>query len=253
MTSVSNNPLVESGDTDLVVRSQVPAEKEYQDYRPWLRRDFLYSCAYCTMSEAEAEAIRFVIDHYEPVSARADLKDVYDNLMYCCDECNLRKGNRCPPDSARKEGFRFFRPDHDQHDAHFELNGVRLKPRSNVGEFSIEAIDLNRALLRRLRELRGRATQCHRLIGQGVRALRNYPIDRLPQHVKARAAKYIAAAIENSNEFENAVEEILRKYAKSSLVEDDPNPEDDRENKNRLARLKKLQALYPGIWRSGSK
>lgn len=250
MTPEENGTVDAAAGTDLVVRSEVPPGREYVNYKRWLRQDFFYSCAYCTMSEAEAQAIRFVIDHYEPVSARPDLKDVYDNLMYCCDECNVRKGDRCPPPSARSNGFRFFRPDEDRYEDHFKLKSQRLESLSNVGEFSIHALDLNRALLRRLRELRDRATQCHHLISQGARALRSYPIDRLPQHVKASAVRYIARAIHTSNELENAVDEILRNYAKSSLLEDEPDPDAGAESKERLARLRKMQALYPGVWRT---
>ena len=59
-------------------------------------------------------AIRFTIDHYEPRSARPELENDYNNLMYCCDTCNSLKGDRCPPQSARHDGFRFYRPDNQQ-------------------------------------------------------------------------------------------------------------------------------------------
>src|SRR4051794_36398673 len=104
----------------LIVRSQQPQLENYQDYRPALRQDFFHSCAYCTMTEAEAQAVRFTIDHYEPQKARPDLVNVYANLMYACDECNSRKGDRCPPESARKDGYRFFCADLDEFLDHFE-------------------------------------------------------------------------------------------------------------------------------------
>jgi hypothetical protein len=49
--------------------------------KPGFRNDFFYSCAYCTMSEAEAQATRFTVDHYEPKNAQPDLINAYDNLM----------------------------------------------------------------------------------------------------------------------------------------------------------------------------
>jgi hypothetical protein len=54
------------GHPGLVVRSEVPPDKPYSEYRPWLRNDFFYSCGYCTMSEAEAQALRFTIDTMSP-------------------------------------------------------------------------------------------------------------------------------------------------------------------------------------------
>jgi hypothetical protein len=115
------------------------------------------------MSEAEAQAIRFTIDHYEPRNARPDLIDEYENLMYSCDECNLRKGDRSPPPQARADGYRFFRPDRDLHEDHFRESARRLQGKSNVGHYSVEALDLNRLSLRRLREIRERLTECHTL------------------------------------------------------------------------------------------
>jgi 5-methylcytosine-specific restriction endonuclease McrA len=78
------------------------------------------------MSESEAMAIRFTIDHYEPQKARPDLVDDYTNLMYACDECNLRKGDRYPPPAARATGMRFFRPDEDVHSDQFSITGILL-------------------------------------------------------------------------------------------------------------------------------
>jgi 5-methylcytosine-specific restriction endonuclease McrA len=83
-------------DADLVTRTTVPPAKHYSEYKEVLRQDFFHSCAYCTMAESEAQGIRFTIDHYEPQKARPELINYYDNLMYACEECNLRKGDRYP-------------------------------------------------------------------------------------------------------------------------------------------------------------
>src|SRR6266446_2489582 len=188
----SSPPSVSGSATSaLVTRSAVPVGLQYPGYRQFLRYDFLYSCAYCTMSEAEGRAIRFTIDHYEPRNARPDLQDEYANLMYSCDECNLRKGDRCPPSQARADGYRFFRPDQDLHQEHFQQNGLRLEAKSNVGYYSVEALDLNRSPLRRLREIRERLTQCDRLVVEGVLGLRRFHIDQLPPKVKGPALRAI--------------------------------------------------------------
>src|ERR1700742_3839727 len=90
------NYSAEGGLTVTVNRSIVPSGLSYPKYLPFLRRDFLYSCGYCTMCEGEAEKIRFTIDHYEPQNARADLVNDYTNLMYACDSCNGRKNDLTP-------------------------------------------------------------------------------------------------------------------------------------------------------------
>ncbi len=239
--------------TDLVLRTEVPPDKTYLEYKRWLRSDFFYSCAYCTMSEAEAQAIRFTIDHYEPIKIRPDLADVYDNLMYCCDECNSRKGDRCPPPDARANGIRFLRPDLDYWRDHFERNGHRLEPMSNVGSFSIDAIDLNRQLLRKLRSLRERLTKCDEHIAEGILALRRFRIDRLPPQVKALAVRYISQAIDASNEMASDIDLLLGEYARSPLLDVESGPELEARTRERQARLKKTEALYPGNWRTPRK
>jgi hypothetical protein len=235
----------------LISRSNdVPRNRPYNEYKPWLRYDFICSCAYCSMSEAEAQAIRFTIDHYEPKKTRPDLVNEYDNLMYCCDECNIRKGDRCPPPTARANGHRFFRPDHDHWQEHFQRSGLRLEAVSKIGTFTIDAIDLNRIALRNLRGIRERLAQCDEQISQGVSALKRFPIDRLPPHIRARAVKYINEALRVDQDLMKAIEHVLRESAKSPLLDQELGPELEERMRERRARLKETEALHPGIWRT---
>ena len=174
------------------------------------------------MTEAEAQAIRFVIDHYEPRKARPDLVHEYANLMYSCDECNVRKGDRCPPPEARANDYRFFRPDQDVYQEHFQINGIRIKPKSNVGNYSIEALDLNRLVLRRLRGIRERLTKCDDLVAQGVLGLRKFHIDRLPPRVKGSAVRAINQAGSVAGQMADDIDSLLRKHARSELIDLEP-------------------------------
>lgn len=242
-------PSASSG--SLVVRSQVPSGLKYGDYRRYLRADFVYSCAYCSMSEAEAQAIRFTIDHYEPQASRPDLKDDYINLMYCCDECNTRKGDRSPPDIARAAGFRFFRPDNDNFDEHFERSGVRLDPKSATGDYSIQALDLNRLSLRRLRDMRARLVDCDSFVDSGVRALKNFQIDQLPKNIRGKALGSIRKADAVAERLVSDIESILNAYASSPLLDkDDPGSAHVEE---RRAKLAHIENLHPGQWRGSQR
>lgn len=237
---------------ELVVRStEIPPNKPYPEYRFWLRCDFFFSCAYCSMSEAEAQAIRFTIDHYEPKSAHPELANEYANLMYCCDECNTRKGDRCPPESARADGMRFFRPDSDYWEDHFKRKGLLLDAKSNVGRYSIEAIDLSRTTLRKLRDLRARLKQSERQIEQGVRGLRQFSIDQLPHGMRLRALQFISSAASVREELITAIDRALREAARSQLLEEETPAELKEQTKERLTRLKGIEALYPENWRAG--
>ena len=231
----------------LVVRSPVPEAKDYRDYRETLRYDFFSCCAYCSMSECEALARRFEIDHYEPVSARPDLEKKYDNLMYSCEECNSRKGDICPPPEARENGFRFFRPDQDIRPDHFELSGIRIEPKSQPGDFSIESLDLNRQSPRRIREIRKRLFECDRHVAHGIMALRKISIDRLPVGLKGRASAAMRQMLAAGEDIPEMIDELLRQHSKSPLI--DPDPETAERNQRRNENLKQNEALYPGNWR----
>jgi 5-methylcytosine-specific restriction endonuclease McrA len=256
MSSMDNLPIVSEQEENnrnslLVNRTNVPSGLHYRDYRKYLRYDFFFTCAYCSISEAEAQAIRFTIDHYEPRAARDDLEHEYSNLMYACDECNQRKGDRSPPPNARADGYRFYRPDEDFFNDHFKQHGVRVEPKSHTGEYSIEALDLNRLSLRRLRELRQRLTECHKFVAEGVLALREFSIDRLPKNIKVSALNAIRNATKIAEDLENEIDSILRDYARSSLIDDDPEQKDRAIE--RTVKLKQLEALHPGTWRAPRK
>jgi hypothetical protein len=234
----------------LITRSDVPVLDNYSDYKKYLRYDFWYSCAYCTMTEAEAQSISFTIDHYEPRGARPDLEHTYTNLMYCCDACNKRKGNRCPPDEAREAGLRFFRPDEDVYADHFELNGLLLAGKTPAGSYTIEAVDLNRASVRRLRQLRERLAKNSEYIASGIAGLRQAKIDKLPPTLRARI-HYFRTNLEKAVErFEKDIDALLREHAKSELLD---LPEDKRQQTDRLESLKQTHALFPGEWRAAKK
>jgi hypothetical protein len=170
--------------------------------------------------------------------------------MYCCDECNIRKGDRCPPPDARVNGFRFFRRDSDYWRDHFERRGYRLESTSKVGSFSIDALDLNRKALRTLRELRERLTECDEHIAEGILALRRFPIDRLPPQIRSRALKFINQAVTVRDDLVNAIELVLRESAKSPFLDVESGPELEERTRERQARLKEAEALYPGNWRA---
>ncbi|WP_315728840.1 HNH endonuclease [Bradyrhizobium sp. SZCCHNS2015] len=232
----------------IVIRSEnVPALDNYNDYKSYLRYDFLHCCAYCTIAESEAGAVRFTIDHYEPRSARPDLACEYNNLMWSCDECNIRKGDLVPPSNARAAGFRFFRADSDVTDDHFLLDGLRLKHISPIGEFTIDFLDLNRQGLRKLRELRRRLSECEEFVRSGVYALRHAHIDRLPQEMKGKVATAIARAQKLGEQIAGEIDEILREFARSTLI--DPDPDSAERAEERKQRLKQLKSIEPGKWR----
>lgn len=239
----------EPAELELIARTQdVPVYSDYSKYRRYLRYDFYYSCAYCSITEAEAEATRLTIDHYEPVSAKPELEAVYSNLMYACEECNSRKGDLSPPPEARDAGYRFFRPDTDRFGEHFSAQEMTLGAKTNTGLYTIAALSLNRKHLRRLRELRLRLRLCDKYVSEGIRALCGTRIDQLHPQIRARASRWINEAADINRQLVEDINAILRAAARSSLIGDDQDA-DDQDNADRRESLKKMQGLHPGQWR----
>lgn len=235
----------------LVVRSNVEPEEDYTNYRPALRRDFFYSCAYCSIMESELTARRFTIDHYEPVSLGdgADNRlTEYRNLMYCCETCNSFKGSLAPPPNAREAGLIYFRPDEHFHEDHFERSGRRVNEKSSIGFFTINALNLNRDQLQRLRDIRRRLGECDAFIASGIAALKDYPIDRLPPAARSKAIEVRDKLAGMQASLESDLDEFLRQVARNPLEGDGAPPVDERD-KDRLAKIKELEGLYPGVWR----
>lgn len=243
--TASTAPATVQERSELVVRSIVPDSLTYGEYRPYLRIDFFHSCAYCTIMETEARGVRFTIDHYEPQIHRGDLENEYNNLMYSCDTCNIRKGSRHPTPEARQIGKRFFRPDQDLRSAHFEKDGIYIGSKTEVGRFTISALDLNRRTLKRVRELRERLGECNRWVIDGIQALRAFPMDTLPLDIRARAKRKISEAEDAAQEIAIGMDAVLNEYAKSALL--DPDEEAPERAKAREAYLKESAAMVPGF------
>jgi hypothetical protein len=231
----------------------VPAGLKYPEYRQYLREDFLYSCAYCSMTESEARGIRLTIDHYEPKSIKPELEDTYDNLMYACDECNTLKGDRSPTPEARAKDQRFFRVDADVRGEHFRLEENEVKGTTNVGTYTTLALSLNRGSLLRLRQLRRRLFDHDDYISEGIAALLSFPIDRLGPEVRAQAKAAMRDLIQTTQQVFDDFDELLLQMAKSPILSDGVTEEERRQNKERLAKLRQMDGILPTAWRGRKK
>ena len=71
----------------------------YESYRPWLRDEFDFRCAYCLKREAWGQVtFEFELDHFEPQSLNPQLRLDYLNLVYACRRCNAVKWNQTVAD-----------------------------------------------------------------------------------------------------------------------------------------------------------
>lgn len=111
-----------------------------------VREGFAYRCGYCGVSEADTGG-ELTVDHYHPLSAGGDETD--KNLVYCCNRCNLYKGDFWPTAADISQGYRILHPNDDDLDRHLRLSlrTGEMEPLTETGRFHIALLQLNRPAL----------------------------------------------------------------------------------------------------------
>ena len=64
-----------------------------QQFKPWLRDEFLFRCVYCLVRERwhpDGDG-GFSVEHLRPSSSAPELAVEYENLFYACCRCNAAK------------------------------------------------------------------------------------------------------------------------------------------------------------------
>lgn len=134
-----------------------PPQKRYQDYKPYLRKDFRARCAYCLIHEAHFGGLRnYHVDHFRPRTLFPKLLLTYTNLYYACSLCNTFKGETWPSRTQLRAGFAFGDPcKEDVYRKHFRIDerDGSLHARSKVGLYTSEHLRLNRRQLQRYRRM----------------------------------------------------------------------------------------------------
>ncbi len=88
--------------TPLVRRNGPVGYQAYHSFRPWLRDEFSFRCAFCLRRERwEPDPRVFEIDHLRPMSGFPGLTVEYTNLVYSCTVCNGAKGAEAVPDPSQ--------------------------------------------------------------------------------------------------------------------------------------------------------
>ncbi len=135
----------------LFIRKETPPRfGSYTAYKPLLRRDFLFRCAYCLIHEGHFGGLRnFHIDHFQPKGKFPDLTLKYANLYYSCSVCNTTKGEVWPSPKEVAAGYSFADPCAvDPYEMHFRLDDDRkLRPNTKTGQYTIGHLRLNRRQL----------------------------------------------------------------------------------------------------------
>lgn len=127
----------------------VPEQERYEAYRPFLRQDFEFRCAYCLRHEfffGGGEAAE--VDHFRPRHLFPDLENEYPNLYWSCRKCNAIKGGKWPSEAQTERGLRFLDPCAEESDDHWQTHADgTLTPLTPVGRYTIRQIRLDRPTL----------------------------------------------------------------------------------------------------------
>jgi len=130
----------------LIVRVTAPPFKKYRKFKPYIRRSCKCKCVYCFIHESELGGPKFfTIDHFVPQSVDASLINVYENLLYACDECNSFKGDDWHDGNPILTGRGYLDPCKHDYDNHFRLEGTgKIKGLTKLALYMIEHLWLNR-------------------------------------------------------------------------------------------------------------
>ena len=127
----------------------VPALDDYTLYRPFLRRDFEFRCAYCLRHEfffGGGEAGE--IDHFRPRHLFPALVNPYPNRSWCCRKCNAVKGGTWPAEAQAERGLRFLDPCADDQNDHWQAHADGTLTASTLpGRYTIRHLRLDRPTL----------------------------------------------------------------------------------------------------------
>src|SRR5215213_9500083 len=92
-------------------------DERYQGFlgfKPPLREDFQYRCAYCQFHEWHrlfGGPRTFAVDHFRPRTLlTAEEQKSYGNLCYACGFCNTAKGHKWPTPGQRQAGLTILDP-----------------------------------------------------------------------------------------------------------------------------------------------
>jgi HNH endonuclease len=87
----------------------------YQEYKDWLRDEFIFCCVYCLERETwyPSRQAAFAVEHILPQVKRPDLVCEYDNLAYACLRCNSFKQDleTLDPSRVALAEHLYFEPD----------------------------------------------------------------------------------------------------------------------------------------------
>ena len=127
----------------------VRGARGFMAFRPCLRWDFGFTCAFCLLHEADFSlavgargAGQMSIEHYISWSVEPSKRNQYSNCLYACMRCNIARSDNPVVDDI---GRRLLDPSRDAWADHFIVADCRIRPREGDAdaEYTGDTYDLN--------------------------------------------------------------------------------------------------------------
>jgi hypothetical protein len=195
------------------------------------------------MTEIEAAGIGFEIDHYLPKERFPQLTSDYNNLMWSCERCNGCKSDYSPDAEDEENGYVVLKIDQSDPQDHLELNDLLLEAKTKTGEFNIQRLDLNRRQLLRIRELRERLSEADGYIAFGVQQLMSIRLDKISPKLRLPFLNVKGYIFDRYKVVEESRDSLLRQFARSPLLDTDPDQKERRKKAKRY--LRGIKAIIP--------
>ncbi len=130
--------------TTPIARRHRPSAGKFPTYRPCLRWEFGFSCAFCLLHEADfvmggIEGTGLTsVEHQIPRSHAPHLEDDYSNCFYACRFCNGARGDTPNVDTT---GRTLLEPCTTAWASRFERRGFSLQPLDADAEYTAKTAD----------------------------------------------------------------------------------------------------------------
>ncbi len=148
----------------IIVRRHAPKPPEkpeqvggFRLYRPCLRWEFGFSCAFCLVHERD---IKFSgvegwglteVEHFVTKSSAPSQRNIYRNCFLICGRCNRVRGKHAHVDS---QGRKLLNPCESRWTDHFVVTGSQLQPQDDEAAHTLKVYRLNEAGKVAMREAR---------------------------------------------------------------------------------------------------
>lgn len=182
----------------------------YREYRPCLRWEFGFSCAFCLCHEADLSPYgrRTEVEHFVPVSHDQEQENNYFNCFLVCPFCNQSRG--AAPNQDPAGPGRLLNPCEEAWREFFYLREDQILPREENADavYTRNTYDLNdprKVKMRELRRLTISAGAAHRSRFQELHA-------RLLAKAKKTSEPELVDMAEKLWELRKPVEENLARF-----------------------------------------